>query len=353
MADFLVISVYIEIKKLDFLTRIIGLYGIFIYIKKSCIFIVVTRIIIMITERPTDINFKRLTNNECRKLLNETLHRMDFLRELQDDVFNFVNERILTINHDNEVDIIYNRDNDYFIKLDIHISVTINEKYMANRNPAVYYNESGLRGGKIESPKLYVNVIKNQKGNFNSFGLQTSIYHEVTHLYDDWQWIKNGHNPLCVDTNKINITGLINELISNGNGISQQVGWCLYLSRYYENNAFINQTESELSKLGCTRKNVSKKIKSTIAYRNYNKLKIDMKYYIANSSDDDFKRLNKMVIDSGLGKIVPRLVDYNVADYKNKLLKWSEDIFRRFIKRYCGVVQHYLDVNQLFEMKNK
>lgn len=309
----------------------------------------------MITKRPSDINFKRLTNNECRKLLNETLHRMDFIRELQDDVFNFVNERILTINQDDEVDITYNRGNDYFSKLDIHISVTINEKYMANRNPAVYYNESGLRGGKIESPELYVNVIKNQKGKYDEYGLRTAIYHETTHLYDDWQWMKNGHESLCLHSKVVNNNEFISQLMNSGVGIYQVVGWCLYLNSYYENNAFINQTESELRKLGCTPRNVTQKIKSTSAYRNYKKLKIDAKHYLEQTSDEELIELNRIVKQKGMNKSVP-CVGIDVSDidvYKKKIIKWVETIFRKYMKRYCGVVQHYLDVNQLFEMKNK
>lgn len=301
----------------------------------------------MVFKRPP-IKFKMLTNNECHVLLNETLHRMDFLEPLQDDIFNTICNAINKINENGDYTIVYNNQNNYFRALYIHITLTIGDINLT-RIGGQYVNNSMLINSKIDSPELHLKVIKSFEGRYDLKILKTIVFHETTHLYDDWQWMRQGRESLCSDEKEMKTYELAVDLINNENKVQQQIGWCLYLGRFYENNAFINQTWAELDKLKCNKQNVHQKMKATSAYRNYKKLKIDMQYYLQSISDEELYNLNKYLLQNRVSKTIPvmNINEFNSNIYKEKLYKWCECIFRYFIKRYCGVVQHYLDVKYL------
>ena len=68
---------------------------------------------------------KKLTINECRKLLGEKMHRTDFLDGLKKDVFGFIVAKTKEMIGENAITsvFVYNKPNCYFHKLTIHITL--------------------------------------------------------------------------------------------------------------------------------------------------------------------------------------------------------------------------------------
>lgn len=283
-------------------------------------------------------------NTKYNNLIGERLHRMEFMESLQEDIFNFI-KSFIENKPIGEYKIIYDKENDYFNKLNIFIKISANENNKQTKINGNYYNESGLIGGKIDSPILIINISQalNEENN-NSF-LETVVVHETTHLYDDWQRMRNGHKPIVIDNSLSRKNEIAANLIKNYRGLLNTIGWCIYLDFFVENNAFVNQSIAELKRLNANKENVRAKIKSTIAYRNYKKIKIDINYYLNRESNEDLMVINNFVINNNLNKIVPclDLDNFDCNLYKTKLLNWTDAIFNRFIRRYAGIVIYYIE----------
>jgi len=289
------------------------------------------------------IKFDYCTDDECAILLNESRHRMDFLDKLKDNIFIKIKESVDVMLNEQKFGstFVFDEENDFFGRMFIHIIlVKVDNINNARNYGGNYYNEKELTKGKLFEVDFEITIGVNDGGQYNENYIKTIIDHEITHLYDDFEWQATGHKPL-IDKSEGNKDNFIRDNINSNDGMLKSLAWCLYLDNWVEENAFINQAYTEFSNVGMTRRNVHTKIKSTVAYRNYNKAKIDMGYYIGNNSEQYLKSIYNNIL-SKYGKIgIPSPAQEN--NYRNKLRMWSDNIFRHFIKRYCSIVSEYLD----------
>lgn len=237
---------------------------------------------------------------------------------------------------------VFERENDFFQKINIELLLIQDNNY---HNPRYcggeYYNETRIADGKIEECKLSVQIKISKEGCFSNEILFSIIDHELNHMYDDWQWQSTGHEPLSLTQYLNRSEKFINDFIQSNDGILKTIAWCLYLSKWTEENSHVNQAYSEFSKIGLTRRNCAWKIKSTTSYRNYNKIKIDMEHYVGQNSENKLQLIAAW-IKANYGDIgIPKKGNDN--KYGERLLKWAENIFKRFIKRYCSIASLYLE----------
>lgn len=289
------------------------------------------------------IKFDYCTDDECAILLNESRHHMDFLDKLKDSILVKIKESVNVMLNEQKFDstFVFDEENDFFERMFIHIIlVKVDNINNARNYGGNYYNEKELAKGKLFEVDFEIIIGVNDSGQYNENYIKTIIDHEITHLYDDFEWQATGHKPL-IDKSEGNKDNFISDNINSNDSMLKSLAWCLYLNNWVEENAFINQAYTELFNVGMTRRNVHAKIKSTVAYRNYNKAKIDMDYYIGNNSEQYLKSIYNNIL-SKYGKIgIPSPAQEN--NYRDKLRMWSDNIFRHFIKRYCSIVSEYLD----------
>lgn len=292
---------------------------------------------------------KKLTINECRKLLGEKMHRTDFLDGLKKDVFGFIVAKTKEMIGENAITsvFVYNKPNCYFHKLTIHITLKTHDGHggLLTGNHANYINESGLRDGKLENPCLDVMMEMSTDGSIMEWFAESSVSHEINHLYDDWVWQNCGHEPIELNGTVNDRNNLAQGLMKLDSDLANDIGYCFYLSIWTEENSFINQTDIELSALGCNRHNVQEMIKKTTAYHNYNKTYTDLQADLDKCAVGELAVLNNLMWHSRKQCKSPCMDPgcFSVDEFKERLVKWCEGIRRHFMKRYCGAVQFYLD----------
>ena len=300
--------------------------------------------------KTNEIKLRNLTNDECRYLLTEKLHRAEFLDAIKNDISQFVERNITEMISQGETErtVDFVTPNDWFEKLVVKINFIIGDiKRSFKKYGAKYFNKSPIdNNGKLASPQLYVTMVVDENGETMLPLIKPFVDHEITHLYDDWQWLNNGHEESLCNQPKAVDSSVIDEYAKTINSkLLETIGFGCYLSSYTEENSYVSQTVSELWTLGAKRSNISKKLKATVAYRNYTKFKNDLKYFIENSSFMDLANTNfilyKYFKNSGIPSMPPNVFDANL--FVNKLLKWAKMIRVHFLKRYCGIVQYYLD----------
>lgn len=290
------------------------------------------------------ILLREVTDNECRKLLHEKQHRMDFLNPLKQEIFDFVWERLKRMVNsemfDNEF--LFSNDNQYFELLKIQIKIN---KSITNPSDTDggYFNNRELVDGKIPMP-----IIKIFTGyHIKSDEIMNTIDHEVTHLYDDWIWQKSGHEPLLKTKDRLNNVNFLNTVWDGGDDefeideFIKSIAYCIYLADKSEQHAFLNQTVTELNSLGANRTNIHTKMKETSSYQMYTKTLSILKDVLSKHSDNYVNQTYSYLVNQ-FGEItIPK--PKQTESYKQTLISWIENICRMFLKRYYSIVQYYID----------
>lgn len=288
----------------------------------------------------------KLTLVECMVMLGEERHHADFLDGLKEKLYRFIIHTVdnMISRKMEKYTTFFIDENEYFDQM--LISITLEEKndYLNNKyTGGAFYNENPLENGKLHVPQFDMCIAVSHKGECVKSTIELIVDHEINHMYDDWQWQTTGHEPLTnnVEWNRGDGRFISVWLGQKENMLLRALAFCDYLSLWSETNAYVNQAFKEFEKIGLRRENMNKKLKTTISYRNYSKQYIDLKYFVNDVEDEE---LREMV--SELHKTYGRLSipkPSNGVDYKDKLIKWSDGIFRKFIKRYCGIASLYLD----------
>lgn len=290
------------------------------------------------------ILLREVTDNECRKLLHEKQHRMDFLNPLKQEIFDFVWERLKRMVNsemfDNEF--LFSNDNQYFELLKIQIKINKNIANPSDTDGG-YFNNRELVDGKIPMP-----IIKIFTGyHIKSDEIMNTIDHEVTHLYDDWIWQKSGHEPLLKTKDRLNNVNFLNTVWDGGDDefeideFIKSIAYCIYLADKSEQHAFLNQTVTELNSLGANRANIHTKMKETSSYQMYTKTLSILKDVLSKHSDNYVNQTYSYLVNQ-FGEItIPK--PKQTESYKQTLISWIENICRMFLKRYYSIVQYYID----------
>ena len=296
----------------------------------------------------------KLTTIECLNILEEERHHTDFLDDLKENICTFINSHIKEMISNNRFNFseIYEKPNQYFDRLIVDIKLNKRSDYYSKKHSGgQYYNTFGIQNGKLHLPELDIETAIGLNGEYNDMWVRLIVDHEINHLYDDWQWQSTGHEPLTDNSEWNHGDGrFIQENLGNkSNPLIMSLAWCVYASLWTESNSYVNQAFKEFEYVKMKPTNVHKKIKSTTSYRNYSKQMIDLKWYVS-KEDEDLLKEKILALFKTYGKIsLPK--PSNNDNYKDKLIKWSETIYNKFMKRYCGIASLYLDRN--FNKRNK
>lgn len=288
-----------------------------------------------------------LTDIECWDMLNEERHHTDFLDGLKDDIYQFVKANIdEMISHDRYHDrVLYFKQNNYFNHLIVNIALNRTPDYhQPKKTNALYYNEDKIsKGEKLGVVEMDVDMAIGLKNEYNEQRLKEVIGHEINHMYDDWQWQSTGHEPLT-NNEKWNLGDgkfISDHMEDISNPLLMCLALSLYTSLWTENNAYVNQAFDEFDKVKLRPHNIHQKLKSTTSYRNYAKQMIDLKWYLEKETDENLLNLYNTLKTNYKSLSIPS--PKNNTSYKERLIKWAENIYRNFMKRYCGIASLYLD----------
>ena len=290
----------------------------------------------------------KLTTIECLNMLEEERHHTDFLDLLKDEIYQFILGKIKQMMAVNSYShsVIFNSNTRYFNQLIIKIDLNQKPDFSnPKQNGGQYYSEEKMIDGKLYLPKLDLKVGIGLNGEIADKWLRIIVDHEINHLYDDWQWQSTGHEPLTNETQWNHGDGLFiqQNLGNKADPLIMSIAWSVYASLWTESNSYVNQAFKEFEHVKMKPANVHKKIKSTTSYRNFSKQLIDMKWYVSQEKEEDLKQ-KVLYLFKKYGKLsVPK--PKNESNYKDRLIKWSEGIYNKFMKRYCGIASLYLDRN--------
>ena len=290
----------------------------------------------------------KLTTIECLNMLEEERHHTDFLDLFKKDVSDFIMKMIDNMIRNKEYDLTktFTKDNQYCDQLIINVKLNLRYDWSNRRHTnGAFYGGRKIMNGKLPSPEFDIEVGISENNEVPEMWVNLIVDHEMNHLYDEWQWQSTGHEPITgnIEWNHGDGKFIQDNLGNRENKLIQSLAWTVYASLWTESNSYINQAFKEFEYIKLKPRNVHQKIKSTVSYRNYSKQMIDLKWWVGNSTEEEIRiTINELFRIYGKVSIPkPRPNE----DYKNRLMKWSEGIYNRFMKRYCGIVSLYLDRN--------
>lgn len=297
----------------------------------------------------------RLNEQQCRKMfLGETMHYPAFLDKLKGDVYTSVSARIISMLNDGRMTdkFCVKLDSDYVDAIDVSVILFPSEDiFDEHLYAASYLNSDGeLDNGKLRKPKLSVKAPIND-GLTDLGTVKYMLSHELTHLYDDWNSIRNGYGAICNNENNVYATEFLERYISKEDGdLTRSLAFLAYISLKTEKQAFASQTVEELAKLGCEQWNYKEKIKETSFYKNVVLSYNDIVDAIEKIDDMSLVILDRKISSVKLRPKIPRLKS-DIEAYRVGLLKWAERRYLDALSVYGGVVQYYLDMLKKEEFK--
>lgn len=293
----------------------------------------------------TNSGVPKLTTMECRNMLEEERHHTDFLDGIKEKITSFCLDKITFMVTQNQYhySFVFKEENEYFDNLLITIDLSKKPDYYNRKyTDGSFYNQGALLNNKLHYPQLDMEIAIGMNNEVDKRWVSLIIDHEINHLYDDWQWQITGHQPLTNNAEWNHGDGLfIQENLQNlNNPLVEAIAWCVYASLWTETNAYTNQAYREFEYIGLNTSNVHKKLKTTVSYANYSGQAANLKKVLQSLTDEEVKK-EVLGLFKKYGRIsVPKPKD---GIYKEKLLKWSESIFAKFMKRYCGIASLYLE----------
>lgn len=290
----------------------------------------------------------KLTTMECLEMLGEERHHTDFLEPFKRDVFDFVMETIkfMVVNKQYTFRRMFTKENQYCTQLLVSITLNRRTDYSNRRHTnGAFYNDSNIVNGKLMAPEFDIEVGIGENDEVSTQWLNLIVDHEMNHLYDDWQWQTTGHERLTDNAEWNHGDGdfIQKNLGNKENKLVQALAWCVYASLWTESNSYVNQAFKEFEYVKMKPRNVHEKIKATTSYRNYSKQMIDLKWWLGKCSEEEVRSTVNGLFKT-YGKIsIPK--PKQGEDYRERLTKWSESIYNKFMKRYCGIASLYLERN--------
>lgn len=282
--------------------------------------------------------------------LTEERHYPKFLEECIYGIVDFINKKIKYFGTHNIASqrLSYITDQEFCHELLIHISINRNEDIDNYQLYGGQYYAKGFSNGGLIEPQITITCPVNQENKTNVGILLSVVTHEMTHLYDDYQRQLNGNTPLNMDiTINATMSFLMQFAQGNDNDLATAIAKIGYLSIKSEQTAFTAQTVSELQKLQCDLTNFRQKLKETIAYKNYIKIKNVFIKTLNNSSEQALWLLNVMLFDNYSKANIPKFdyntCQYSIEQYRGKLKKWADNVCHKFMVNYGSIVSYYLD----------
>lgn len=281
-------------------------------------------------------------------LLNEEMHYPRFLDELKEEVSNFVYNNIIeklqnkqtTFVFSEAVTCPYTSEIIFDVKINLDGDVSDKRQYRCQ-----YYNgRDELKQGKINNPKIYVNI-PSKNGIILYPFLKIALSHELTHLYDDWVCLSNGKQSINRLRQNVDTTRLLGHSLQTGEPLYKFVSILAYMELKYERQAFLSQTVQELEAIGCNQYNFREALKKTPMYSNLKKGYDGLLDTIYKTDDYDLKRCNDFVMYFSPKANIPKINTgvFSPKDYKNRILTWAERIYHKSMKFYLSIVHYYVE----------
>ena len=280
--------------------------------------------------------------------LNETMHYPKFLDTFKLDVGTRVCEKLkdMASNGIEHTSFTVSLNNEYVDTIEVDASLDFDCDPSDKRwYFASYFNHyDRCKDGRIHEPTLTV-VCPAKGGEFDVSKLFYRVSHELTHLYDDWNSVRNGNGSICRRQQNVDTTKFIGGAINGNNDVLKNVAMLSYMSLKTEQQAFLSQTVQELESLGCNLWNYKEVLKKTDTYRNIAVSYRETVSFIRNAGYDQLRQLNWFIVIGYQKASIPKLNigNFDAERYRTMLLKWAERVYHGIMKSYGSVVQYYLD----------
>lgn len=283
--------------------------------------------------------------------LNESLHYPQFLEEFVNDVYMLILNDIKTMikNNIDDSDFFYKNLNfEYVDEIHCIITITHNEDISSHVFYGAKYIPTNIKDKHIHEATLYIQIPLNKNKKTGTLFLKSIVFHELMHLYDDYQRLLNNSNVLSYNSTVNHTMSAFENFIKSGhNRLGVDISKIAYLNLGTEQKAFSSQVVYELYNLDCTPSNFREKMKQTLAYKNYIKIKNELYNTIQNATFNELWFFNLEIFDNYIKSNIPKF-DYNKKDvdieqYRNNLLKWADNTCHQFMLKFGGVVTYYLE----------
>lgn len=272
------------------------------------------------------------------------------LKNVEEKLYVKIDEKIKLIKNNNLKkytfsNIIKLNENKYCDTIVFSINITKTDNNTSNV-VAQYVNHKGELDSftkKLIEPLIKINIVLDNKYDYNRLYLHSYLSHELTHLIDDYEELIKGNTSLSYK----NVTGTLEILrnLSIVNPIFQTIFNIIYTGYKFEKKAFINQSYHELKKVGCTPENYKEKYKETLPYQNYIRMYDKAIETLQNANNNDLKDANFFICTNIKDKNIPRIPvnNFNTEIYRQKLIQLACKTKHDFLKKYGGILTAYLD----------
>ena len=247
------------------------------------------------------IIYEQKLNSKKFKLLSEAYGVFDGCYELAIDIYHRTIEEAMRQNYDFEY---IPDDCDFIDKIIVYIQDDEVSGYLSQ--------ESKIINGKFNPLSIYIGISV-----INEQDVITSIMHELTHAYEDYNRQKKGAKSIDQKSKDIGYYKNTVDMGLSENYYVKSISKVIFYLTSFERNAMFAQFEGELRSCGRTFKNIKEVlnfIRQTDLYKRMLDV-YDMAEKLCSISDDDSRAQFKILT------IVENLSNYKFNTY-NQFAKW-------------------------------
>lgn len=239
-----------------------------------------------------------LTEREYKKIfLSETQHFPEFLVPIFKSTTQYLDAIIASMiksNIEKYITPFYLTTNEYLdsIIFDIELFGTNDVTDLRQYNAEYFGNYLN----PIEKRFQYITLKIKCPYNGNDFGLpflNSVVYHELEHMFDDYICQKNGGSAMIDDLKNIQSYDFFEYMINNysNNRFLLAIAKVCYFCQIDEIKTFSTQAYKELEDSNCNRENYHEAIKQISSYKQYKDIQDKQLEFIKISTDNDIKML--------------------------------------------------------------
>lgn len=288
--------------------------------------------------------------------LNETQHVPEFLNSFREEICQKVIEETsqkLSKGEDVCRVVVYPTDNT-FVEC-IFFSITFNQgRYNDSRKFIGGYldKRSMFDGERFNICQIAISVpVSTGNGGIaiSHEAFKVVIEHELDHVFWDWKErlskMKKGKPPIPV-TSRTDVSA-VNTLYKSNNPLLYEIGALAYLTMKCEENAFSSTLFTELKIVSLDKENYQTTSRQTTYYRTMHETFLKFKEHMNLLTEKELKEINDTIKNKYKQSGVPCFSReiFNSEEYRDTLIKWGDNLYRSFLKRYDSIVSYYLDTN--------
>lgn len=291
---------------------------------------------IMITEE----QYKRI-------FLGEESHHPHYLdefnRRLSDKIISTI--RGMVKSNTSYKTIIFDGDNFLYRALEVNISIYAdNQDINDPKNyPSTFFSGRLDKDGKLEKATINIWVPFTTEGHINEECIRSVVFHETMHLDDDRTNQINGLSPISLHPTTQKNYDLMADKDIQRNRIAKDLAALIYCTSRFERKAYLAQVLNELSRVGCNWQNFRTAMTNTVPYRNMRLTADSIIEALDSAEDGDVEKAVALIREKTTNSNLPDPKKISGRDLKEKLARWTESEYRKFLKKYAGATMHFLD----------